>query len=232
MGVRSIYYGIRRVVGIVNQEFQRMAIHNKALATQMNRLSAGVDQQGSFAAMIAPLISAGTGIRIHYSEANTGVQCFGNVLRALAGKKTVMIAVGSTKKFAKGLGATAGMANKARKANERLKRSLGFDELEILDTSKQDSSPETGAGGVPGGSGFTPGTIYKEVATGIGDFSKIKKILKDIFDQIKDTKAWKMLAKSAKKAWGIIKESAINAWDRIKGLGILIVAGLPKVGAI
>ncbi len=216
MGVRSIYYGIRRVVNAVTQEFKRMAEQNSVFAAQMNRLSAGVDQlKGSFASMVAPLLSAlAPALEFIISKLTQAFNALTMFFGALAGKKTVMIAVGSTKQFTKGVDASAKSAGKAAKANEKLKRSLaGFDELEIIDTGK--SAGSAGAGG-----GTGAGTIYKEVATGFGGLGNILgnigDVLKDLFAKISNTKAWQILSNAASKAWDRIKTSAGEAWDRIR----------------
>lgn len=214
MGVRSIYYGIRRVVNAVTQEFKRMAEQNSVFAAQMNRLSAGVDQlKGSFASMVAPLLSAlAPALEFIISKLTQAFNALTMFFGALAGKKTVMIAVGSTKQFTKGVDASAKSAGKAAKANEKLKRSLaGFDELEIIDTGKSAGS----AGTAP-----KAGTIYKEVATGFGGLGNILgnigDMLKDLFAKISNTKAWQILSDAASTAWDKIKTSASKAWDRIK----------------
>jgi len=222
MGVRSIYYGIRRVVNAVTQEFKRMAEQNSVFAAQMNRLSAGVDRlKGSFASMVAPLLSAlAPALEFIISKLTQAFNALTMFFGALAGKKTVMIAVGSTKQFTKGVDASTKSAGKAAKANEKLKRSLaGFDELEIIDTGK--SAGSAGAGG-GAGAGTAPeaGTIYKEVATGFGGLGNILgnigDMLKDLFAKISNTEAWQILSNAASKAWDRIKTSAGKAWDRIK----------------
>lgn len=203
MGVRSIYYGIRRAVNSVMQSFQRMAAQNRGFAKTMNSLTAATDTlKGSFAAMVAPLVEAlAPAIKTVVDWLTKAFNALAIFFGALTGKKTVMIAVGSTKKFTAATG-------KATAANEKLKRSLAsFDELEILSTK----NTAVGSGGL-GGVGADAGQQFKEVSTQVGGLmGEIIKKIRGFVQKIKDF--WD---KEIRPLWGKIESTAREVWGDLE----------------
>lgn len=209
IGVRTIFAGIRRIVSATVDNFRVMAKTNTAFAGQLNMITNAFNTlKGSFAAAVAPLVQMLIPVLQKVVEWLTkAFNALAVFFGALAGKKSVQIAVGSTKQFTKELGS-------ATKAVEKHKRSLaGFDELEILHPKQ----PDAGGGGAGETSGGEP--IFKEVPTGLG---KIGTFAKGVIDNIKQwlqdlsqTKAFQILANSAKRAWERIKTSARDAAVRV-----------------
>lgn len=233
MGIRSILLGIRRIAQSVTESFRVMANSNSAFAGQLNGLTSAFDTlKGSFAAAIAPLVQALIPILQKVVEwATKAFNAIAIFFGALSGKKTVQIAVGSTKQFTEnlaGVGGAGGGAAKglgqATKAAEKYKRSLaGFDEIEILDPTKgqADGGSGSGSGGGPGGGGGSTGgePIFKEVSTGLSEIGNFAKNaisgIKGLLDNLSKTKAFQILSKSALRAWDNIKNSASNAASRV-----------------
>lgn len=214
MGVRSIYYGIRRAVNSVMESFKRMAAQNAAFAKTMNNIAAATDtMKGSFAAMIAPLVQALEPVLIRIVEWLTkAFNALAMFFAALAGKKTVMVAVGSTKKFTDGLG-------QATKASNKLKRSLaGFDELEILHPAS--------AGAITGAvDGFDPGQQFKEVPVEIGGalgeaIEKIRSFVQKIkgFWNKEIKPLWDKVVNTAKEIWGHLEDFWDSKGDVFKSI--------------
>jgi hypothetical protein len=169
--------------------------------------------KGSFAAMIAPLVQALEPVLIRIVEWLTkAFNAVAMFFAALAGKKTVMVAVGSTKKFTDGLG-------QATKASNKLKRSLaGFDELEILHPAS--------AGAITGAVGdLDPGQQFEEVPVEIGGalgeaIEKIRNFVQKVKDfwnkEIKPL--WDKVVNTAKEIWGYLEDFWNSKGDVFKSI--------------
>lgn len=160
MGIRSAYMLIRQAVQASMESFRVMAGQNQGFANTMDSLARSADNlKGSFAAMAAPLIEVlAPALKWIIDLATRAFNAIAMFFGALAGKKSIQIATGSTAGFSNGLSSVGKKAKGATKEVEKYKRSLaGFDELEILDTSDKSNSgggsPDIGGGG--GGSSPT-----------------------------------------------------------------------------
>lgn len=227
MGIRSVMLGIRRLTQSIGQNFQIMARNSGSLAAQLQGITAATDQmKGAFAAAAAPLVQAVLPALQKVVEwATKAFNAIAIFFAKISGKKTVQIAVGSTKQYAKALGGVGGAANKSKKglkdsekAAEKLKRSLaGFDELEILsfgdkmkdNADKIDDAAGAGAGGI----GET-GPIFETINiddTAVGQFiDKMIGHFKRLWKVIENSKSWKALQRASKKSAEIIGKH----WDK------------------
>lgn len=183
MGLRSAYMLIRQAVMASMESFRAMAGQNQGFANTLDSLARSADAlKGSFAAMVAPLIEAlAPALKWIIDLATRAFNAIAMFFGALAGKKSVQIATGSTAGFSSGLASVGKKAKGATKEVEKYKRSLaGFDELEILDTSDKNA----GGGGSPdigGGGGSSPTQQFTTVDI---DTSAFKPLL-DWLDKLK-----------------------------------------------
>lgn len=241
----KILSSIRGALAGVGQSFIQVGNMSALFGAQIDSVAASTNRlKGAFASMFMPIatyvIPVINALSNALSEAFTRVAMF---FGALSGKKSVMIATGSTKRYTT---ATTGASDatdantaaqkknaKATKkaAQERARSLAGFDTLEILAANKalddgSDALDPSGGGKAPkikpsvmeSGGGHP---IFEEVAidSGISNFvDRLKGFAaaaREIFLSIGRTPAFQFIAQSARDGFAVVKQAAADAWARV-----------------
>lgn len=181
--------------------------------------------------VVASLINMGKTIRSFVKN------IFGVELKSKQSSNNFKSVASSSGVSAKNTGTTAKNLGKANKEANKLKQTLaGFDELNVLNSSINDSiggGSDTGGGGLGdtgGGSGFDIGTDISEDTS--EEFNKTSKFAEELKTKLKGlSDAWNELKDAVKNFWIFsgIKEIAEMFGKNILIVGINLLTGALKI---
>ncbi len=158
IGVRSLFFLVRRIRKFIGEGINNMAESYAPFADVMNRFKTSLEGlKNSIGAAFMPILSVVLPILTRLIDAISAVIGKVSMLFALLRGQTTYLK-GSATKAQKGYGSA--MGGTAKKADELQRQLAGFDDVEIL-KSPNDSSGGGGGGGGAGDSGF--GNIFETV---------------------------------------------------------------------
>lgn len=200
---------IRGALEGAKQGMQNLAQYSSATNASLSMLMSSLTQlKNSLATAFAPILNVIAPILdFLIQKISAAVSAIGMLIALLTGQGTFIRAKRVQQDYAGSLGGAAAGADKAAKANERLKKSLlGFDEINKLDDH---SDTDTGSGGGGGGGGGGIGDMFEEVPIS-QNLKDIAQLLKDAWEKADFTEIGVMLGRKLNEALESIP------WEKIK----------------
>lgn len=200
---------IRGALEGAKQGMQNLAQYSSATNASLSMLMSSLTQlKNSLATAFAPILNVIAPILdFLIQKVSAAVSAIGMLIALLTGQGTFIRAKRVQQDYAGSLGGAAAGADKAAKANERLKKSLlGFDEINKLDDH---SDTDTGSGGGGGGGGGGIGDMFEEVPIS-QNLKDIAQLLKDAWEKADFTEIGVMLGRKLNEALESIP------WEKIK----------------
>jgi predicted nucleic acid-binding Zn-ribbon protein len=155
------------IMGAMNgmkEGFQNLAQYSNTTNASLSMLMSSLTQlKNSLATAFAPILNVIAPILdTLLQKVSQAVTAVGMLIGFLTGQGTFTRAKKVQQDYAASLGTAAKGADKAAKANEKLKASvLGFDQLNKLDDHSESDAGDSGAGDV---GGLSPGDMFEEVS--------------------------------------------------------------------
>lgn len=199
---------IRGALEGAKQGMQNLAQYSGATNASLSMLMSSLTQlKNSLATAFAPILNViAPVLDFLIQKISAAVSAIGMLIALLTGQGTFIRAKKVQQDYAGSLGGAAAGADKAAKANERLKKSLlGFDEINKLDDH---SDTDTGSGGGGGGGGGI-GDMFEEVPIS-QNLKDIAQLLKDAWEKADFTEIGAMLGRKLNEALESIP------WEKIK----------------
>lgn len=200
---------IRGALEGAKQGMQNLAQYSGATNASLSMLMSSLTQlKNSLATAFAPILNViAPVLDFLIQKVSAAVSAIGMLIALLTGQGTFIRAKKVQQDYAGSLGGAAAGADKAAKANERLKKSLlGFDEINKLDDH---SDTDTGSGGGGGGGGGGIGDMFEEVPIS-QNLKDIAQLLKDAWEKADFTEIGAMLGRKLNEALESIP------WEKIK----------------
>lgn len=200
---------IRGALEGAKQGMQNLAQYSGATNASLSMLMSSLTQlKNSLATAFAPILNViAPVLDFLIQKVSAAVSAIGMLIALLTGQGTFIRAKKVQQDYAGSLGGAAAGADKASKANERLKKSLlGFDEINKLDDH---SDTDTGSGGGGGGGGGGIGDMFEEVPIS-QNLKDIAQLLKDAWEKADFTEIGVMLGRKLNEALESIP------WEKIK----------------
>lgn len=200
---------IRGALEGAKQGMQNLAQYSGTTNASLSMLMSSLTQlKNSLATAFAPILNViAPVLDFLIQKVSAAVSAIGMLIALLTGQGTFIRAKKVQQDYAGSLGGAAAGADKAAKANERLKKSLlGFDEINKLDDH---SDTDTGSGGGGGGGGGGIGDMFEEVPIS-QNLKDIAQLLKDAWEKADFTEIGAMLGRKLNEALESIP------WEKIK----------------
>lgn len=200
---------IRGALEGAKQGMQNLAQYSGATNASLSMLMSSLTQlKNSLATAFAPILNViAPVLDFLIQKVSAAVSAIGMLIALLTGQGIFIRAKKVQQDYAGSLGGAAAGADKAAKANERLKKSLlGFDEINKLDDH---SDTDTGSGGGGGGGGGGIGDMFEEVPIS-QNIKDIAQLLKDAWENADFTEIGAMLGRKLNEALESIP------WEKIK----------------
>lgn len=200
---------IRGALEGAKQGMQNLAHYSGDTNASLSMLMSSLTQlKNSLATAFAPILNVVAPVLdFLIQKISAAVSAIGMLIALLTGQGTFIRAKRVQQDYAGSLGGAAAGADKAAKANERLKKSLlGFDEINKLDDH---SDTDTGSGGGGGGGGGGIGDMFEEVPIS-QNLKDIAQLLKDAWEKADFTEIGAMLGRKLNEALQSIP------WEKIK----------------
>lgn len=228
LGIRSLFVLFNKLRNAIKEGFGALAEQDAAFGQTVNNFKAALTNlKMSFAAAFAPI--AETVLPLLTSLINglsMTISKIGQLIAALTGKTTYKRAIANQTNLADGANSATNAMTDEKKAAEKAQKTLaGFDDVEILQDNKKDSSNGSGATTGTGG-GFEELPIENQ-------FQSLADALKDMWKNADFTELGRMLGQGLKDAldkipWDYIKQVSAKLGKSIATLfnGFLEVPGL------
>ena len=228
LGIRSLFVLFNKLRNAIKEGFGALAEQDAAFGQTVNNFKAALTNlKMSFAAAFAPI--AETVLPLLTSLINglsMTISKIGQLIAALTGKTTYKRAIANQTNLADGANSATDAMTDEKKAAEKAQKTLaGFDDVEILQDNKKDSSNGSGATTGTGG-GFEELPIENQ-------FQSLADALKDMWKNADFTELGRMLGQGLKDAldkipWDYIKQVSAKLGKSIATLfnGFLEVPGL------
>lgn len=228
LGIRSLFVLFNKLRNAIKEGFGALAEQDAAFGQTVNNFKAALTNlKMSFAAAFAPI--AETVLPLLTSLINglsMTISKIGQLIAALTGKTTYKRAIANQTNLADGANSATDAMTDEKKAAEKAQKTLaGFDDVEILQDNKRDSSNGSGATTGTGG-GFEELPIENQ-------FQSLADALKDMWKNADFTELGRMLGQGLKDAldkipWDYIKQVSAKLGKSIATLfnGFLEVPGL------
>lgn len=205
LGIRSLFVLFNKLRNAIKEGFGALAEQDAAFGQTVNNFKAALTNlKMSFAAAFAPI--AETVLPLLTSLINglsMTISKIGQLIAALTGKTTYKRAIANQTNLADGANSATNAMTDEKKAAEKAQKTLaGFDDVEILQDNKKDSSNGSGATTGTGG-GFEELPIENQ-------FQSLADALKDMWKNADFTELGRMLGQGLKDALDKIP------WDYIK----------------
>lgn len=228
LGIRSLFVLFNKLRNAIKEGFGALAEQDAAFGQTVNNFKAALTNlKMSFAAAFAPI--AETVLPLLTSLINglsMTISKIGQLIAALTGKTTYKRAIANQTNLADGANSATNAMTDEKKAAEKAQKTLaGFDDVEILQDNKKDSSNGSGATTGTGG-GFEELPIENQ-------FQSLADALKDMWKNADFTELGRMLGQGLKDAldkipWDYIKQVSAKLGKSLATLfnGFLEVPGL------
>lgn len=209
-GIRSLFVLVNKLRSALVDGFKNLAQYSGETNNSISMLMSSLTQlKNAFAAAFAPILNVVAPIlNSLIQKIISVVNTFGQLMSALTGKGTYIIAKKVQQDYAKSLNNNASSAKNAQKANKDLQRTiLGFDQINKMDDNS--SSDDSGNNGADTSGGLSPSDMFetKEIPSKIKGLADL---IKQAWKEADFTKIGEMVGEKLNAALQSIP------WDKIK----------------